>query len=57
MQAKNPQLLTDNQILEIMGWKNMSSAEPYKNRLDKETAIENWNTLNKAKENRFKNEK
>ena len=35
----------------------MSSAEPYKNRLDKETAIENWNTLNKAKENRFKNEK
>lgn len=57
MQAKNPQLLTDNQILEIMGWKNMSSAEPYKNRLDKETAIENWNTLNKAKENRCKNEK
>lgn len=54
-QAKNPQLLTDNQIMEMMGWKDMSSAEPYKNRQDKETAIENWKTLNRAKEKRNDN--
>jgi len=51
-QAKNPKLMTDNQITEIMGWKSMSSAEPYKNRQDRETAIENWKRLNKIKENR-----
>lgn len=44
--------LTDNQIAEIMGWKNISSAEPYKNRLDKETAISNQKRLEKAKEKR-----
>lgn len=51
-QAKNPKSLTDNQITDMMGWKNMSSAEPYKNRMDKETSIENWKTLNRAKEKR-----
>lgn len=52
MQAKNPASITDNQILEIMGWKNLSSAEPYKNRQDKETALENWKLLSKLKEER-----
>lgn len=56
-QAKNPKNLTDNQILEIMGWSNMTSAEPYKNRQDKETAIENWKRLNKLKEERHKDVK
>jgi len=51
-QALNPKDLTDNQILEIMGWANMTSAEPYKNRQDKETTIENWKRLNKLKEQR-----
>jgi integrase len=56
-QAKNPMNLTDNQILEIMGWANMSSAEPYKNRQDKETAIENWKRLNELKEQRHNDDK
>lgn len=51
-QAMDPASLTDNQILEIMGWKSMSSAEPYKNRQDRETAIENWKRLEAAKERR-----
>ncbi len=51
-QAQNPKELTDNQILEIMGWSNMSSAEPYKNRQDKKTAIDNWKRLNELKEKR-----
>lgn len=54
-QAKNPQMLTDNQIAEIMGWKHLSSSEPYKNRQDRETAIENWKALNKLKEKRHEN--
>lgn len=56
-QAKDPKNLTDNQILEIMGWSNMTSAEPYKNRQDKETAIDNWKRLNSIKEQRENNEK
>jgi integrase len=55
-QAKNPESLTDNQIAEMMGWKNLSSASPYKNRQDKETAIENWKTLQRAKDERHENE-
>lgn len=51
-QAINPQGLTDNQILKIMGWANMSSAEPYINRQDRETTIETWKRLEKIKEKR-----
>lgn len=51
-QAKNPESLTDNQIMDMMGWKSMSSSLPYKNMQDKETMYENWKTLNKAKEER-----
>ncbi len=51
-QARNPQDLTDNQILKIMGWANMSSAEPYINRQDRETTIETWKRLEKIKERR-----
>ncbi|MGN0038883.1 MAG: tyrosine-type recombinase/integrase [Coriobacteriales bacterium] len=52
IQAKNPEKMTDNQILEIMGWKSMTSAEPYKNRQDRETAVENWKRLETAKTER-----
>lgn len=51
-QAVDPSTLTDNQILEIMGWRSMDSAEPYKNRQDRVTAIENWKRLNAAKRKR-----
>lgn len=51
-QAVDPGSITDNQIADIMGWKSMSSAEPYKNRQDKHTAVENWKRLEAAKERR-----
>lgn len=51
-QALDPASLTDNQILDIMGWKSMESAEPYKNRQDRVTAVENWKRLEAAKEKR-----
>ncbi|MBS7407000.1 MAG: hypothetical protein KIG15_05060, partial [Coriobacteriales bacterium] len=51
-QALDPASLTDNQILDIMGWKSMGSAEPYKNRQDRVTAVENWKRLEAAKEQR-----
>ena len=51
-QALDPASLTDNQILDIMGWKSMGSAEPYKNRQDRVTAVENWKRLEAAKERR-----
>ena len=35
-----------------MGWKSMGSAEPYKNRQDRVTAVENWKRLEAAKERR-----
>ena len=49
IQAKNPATLTDNQILDIMGWKNMSSANPYKNRNDREIAKENLKKIQNAR--------
>lgn len=51
-QSLDPASLTDNQILDIMGWKSMESAEPYKNRQDRVTAVENWKRLEAAKERR-----
>lgn len=51
-QALDPASLTDNQILDIMCWKSMGSAEPYKNRQDRVTAVENWKRLEAAKEQR-----
>jgi integrase/recombinase XerD len=44
-QAKNPESITDNQINDLMGWKSTDSAEPYKNRLDKEIAYETFKHL------------
>ena len=38
-QAEHPEQLTDSQIQAIMGWKSLDSAEPYKNRQDKETTL------------------
>lgn len=52
-QVKNPGSLSDYQICDIMGWKRIESAEPYKNRQDPEIIKENkkvldknWNTKN-----------
>ena len=51
-QATDPGSLTDNQIQQMMGWKQLSSAEPYKNRQDRETTLANAKILKNAKEKR-----
>lgn len=50
LQAKHPGKLSDSQICQIMGWKNISSSEPYKNRLDRKTALENLKLLESLEE-------
>lgn len=51
-QAMEPGSLTDSQIQLMMGWKHISSAEPYKNRQDRETILENAKILKQQKEKR-----
>ena len=51
-QAAHPEELSDNQIKEIMGWRELSSAEPYKNRQDKETIKLTAKRLRKIQEER-----
>lgn len=50
LQAQYPGSLSDNQIKQIMGWKNIDSSNPYKNDLDRQTALNNFNILNKLEE-------
>lgn len=54
-QAKDPKSITDNQINDIMGWKSIESAEPYKNRLDKEIAYETLRHLENKRSERKSN--
>lgn len=51
-QSQDPKSITDNQILEIMGWSSMKSANPYKNRQDKETTINTAKILQREKDKR-----
>lgn len=52
IQATQPGTLTDSQIQQMMGWKNLSSAEPYKNRQDRETTLANAKILQAEKKKR-----
>lgn len=54
-QSEHPNELSDNQIKDIMGWKNIDSAEPYKNKQDRETALNTAKKLRDIKEARNKN--
>ena len=51
-QSAHPGELSDNQIKEMMGWKRMESAEPYKNKQDRETMINTAKRLQDIKEKR-----
>lgn len=46
--AKNPSEISETMIREIMGWKSISAAEPYKNRQDPVVAKENRRILENA---------
>ena len=54
-QAEHPEQLTDDQIKTIMGWKSLESAEPYKNKQDKETTLLVAKKLTEIKKERGKN--
>ena len=56
-QAEHPQELSDDKIKEIMGWKSLDSANPYKNRQDKEITIITAKKLADIKEKRKKSPK
>ena len=56
VQSNDPSSLSDQQIADMMGWSNISSAKPYKNARDEETTLANWERLNNAKENRNRNQ-
>lgn len=51
-QAEHPDQLTDDQIKELMGWRRIESAEPYKNRQDRETTLLVARKLQEIKDNR-----
>lgn len=51
-QSENPEQLTDNQIKDMMGWRNIDSAEHYKNKQDRETMLNTAKRLRKIKESR-----
>ena len=51
-QSEHPTELSDNQIKDMMGWKNLDSAEPYKNKQDRETMLNTAKRLRKIKEDR-----
>lgn len=56
-QAVEPGSITDNQIQQMMGWRQMSSSEPYKNRQDRETTLANAKLLQEEKERRHRENK
>ena len=50
LQSQFPDQLSDSQIKQIMGWKNIDSGNPYKNDLDKQTALNNHNLISSLRE-------
>ena len=50
LQSQFPDQLSDSQIKQIMGWKNIDSGNPYKNDLDKQTALNNHNLISALRE-------
>lgn len=51
-QSEHPSELSDNQIKDMMGWRNIDSAEPYKNKQNRETVLNTAKRLREIKEKR-----